>query len=125
MGDKSVLNEGPLNLTSNISGLLHSATDTLATIVDETTATEALPELSYVNGKAEDLHAVYANIPISSQFRFSAAVDSNMNEFQQEATRALNKPGARKIVGTTVDTLKFNFENLNSIEHFADMSSGR
>ncbi len=116
---ESISQQNYAELIVDIDGLFDTATDTLATIVDKSTAIDALPQLNYLNGKAEDLRILCANLPSATRTKLRDLVDSSMTDLRTSASRVTVHTEAEKIIGTTIAALTSNLENFDSLEPLA------
>jgi len=113
----AVASENSLDFSTNIDidGLFYGVTSTLHAISDTPSAEAAIPNLNYINAKAQDLVDVLISTPESSHTNLKASIDENMQRLRLAAESAASQPGVGTVIDSIVKTLAINFESIGTI----------
>jgi len=101
--------------TEDVGGLFFGVTDTLQTITDTSSAKAAIPHLTYVSAKAQDLVDILVYAPQSTRNNLKTTIEIHLPKLRLAAQNAATQPGVGSVIHPVVNTLALNLENIGSI----------
>jgi len=101
--------------TEDVGGLFYGVTDALQTITDTPSAKAAIPHLTYVSAKAQDLVDILVYAPQSTRNNLKTTIETHLPKLRVAAQNAATQPGVASVIHPVVNALELNLENIGSI----------